>query len=180
MRPLPLTPADIAETLATLETYGRYRPTGLDAPGAFLPDRGAWLVLPVTRTRDSGTLESSNFRVAAAAMAEVDPAGELFEVHRFGHWGCGWYEIMIVNPAAPGEVLAMVATIARKLDNYPVLDENDYSDLESERAAEVWAGMSLRDRMAVCARYRVSIFAARRDDVPESPTGELNSYLAGE
>lgn len=180
MRTLTLSPADIAEELASLDTYGRYRPTGYDAPGACLTDRGDWYVLPVIRTRDSGTLGASNFRVATAALAAVDPAGAHHETHRFGHWACGWLEIMIVNPAAPGAVLATAATIARKLDSYPILSEDDYSALESERAAETWAGMSIRDRIRTCARYKVSIFAARRDDVPDCPSGEIMGYLAGE
>ena len=62
--------------------------------------------------------------------------------------------------------------------DYPVLDEMDFSEREFSRAAECWKAFSLCQRAEACHRYRVSIFAARRDEVPQDSTGELVSYLA--
>lgn len=160
--------------------YADYSPTAFDSAGLGLPDRATWRVLPVIRTRDSGVLDRSNFRTALASLATVDPGGEHYETHRFGHWGCGWFEIILVNPDAPDTVIDAAGGIVAALANYPILSEEDYSDLQSETADAAWLGMSIRDRIHACARYRVSIFAARRECVPESPTGELDSYLAEE
>ena len=160
--------------------YADYRPTSFDSAGLGIPDRGTWLVLPIIRTRDSGLLDRSNFRVAARLLAAVDHNGEHYETHRFGHWGPGWFEIIVVNPDAPDTVINAAGKIAEALENYPALSEDDYSELQYETAAAAWAGMSIRDRIRACARYKVSIFAARREYVPESPTGDLDIYLAGE
>lgn len=156
-----------------LPRYSDWRPTGLDAPGLALPERQDWLVLPVTQTRDSSALEQSNF---AVALKELGGEGDSVEVHRFNHWGPGWFEIILV---APGSGEALIAEdIERALANYPVLDDMDYSERESERAAECWGAFSLRQRIETCRRFDVSIFAARRDEIPEDRTGSLVTYLA--
>lgn len=169
---------DLSDILSDLPSYGDWRPTSFDARGVGLPDRQSWKVLPVTQTRDSGVLERSNFRTALASLRTADPNGDGFEVHRFGHWGPGWIEIIIIDPEGPAASEA--AVVVASFESYPVLSDDDYSELEWSEASEAWRNMSTRDRIHACARYRVSIFAARRDDVPESPTGEMIGYLAGE
>ena len=169
----------LTDILSDLPDYGDWRPTSFDPRGLGLPDRQTWKVLPVMQTRGSGRLERSNFRTAVASLASADPSGDGHEVHRFGHWGRGWIEIVIVDPNGPAA--AEAADIVSSLESYPVLSEDDYSELEWSEAVEAWQNMGTRDRIRACARYRVSIFAARRDDdVPEDPTGELIGYLAGE
>lgn len=171
---------DATEHFTDLLTYADYCLTRYDTPGLGLPDRTAWRVLPVMRTRDSGPLDRSNFRVMLADLSRLDPDGAHHETHRFGHWGPGWFEIILVSPDAPESVRAAVGRAVYRLEDYPILSDDDWSALEYETAAATWASFGLRDRIAACARYRVSIFAARRDDVPDSPTGELVSYLAGD
>lgn len=169
-----------ADIIADLPRYGEWRPTSFDSRGLGLPERQDWRVLPAMLTRDSGVLARSNFRVACTSLATVDPDGEHHERHTFGHWGPGWIEIIVVNPNAPDAVITEAGGIAASLESYPVLSESDYSELEWATAADTWCGMSTRERIEVCARYRVSIFAARRDDVPECSTGEIIGYLASE
>jgi len=60
-----------------------------------------------------------------------------------------------------------------------VLNEEDWSELELEEADAIWKAFGLRDRIAACQRYDVSVYAARRDTVPDEVRGELVSYLAG-
>jgi hypothetical protein len=57
-----------------------------------------------------------------------------FETHRFGHWGPGWFEIIVVRPgsACHREAQAIVAAVS----DYPVLDESDYSRREYESQCE--------------------------------------------
>jgi len=156
-----------------LMTYREWRPTGLDARGLGLPDRQDWFVLPVMQTRDSNALDESNF---ATALERLGGESDAVEVHRFNHWGPGWFEIILAAPGTPEASIA--EDIDRALADYPVLDEMDYSEREFERAAECWERFSLRQRMEACHRFRVSIFAARRDEIPDDPTGDLVTYLA--
>jgi len=168
-----------------LPRYRDWAPTSFDTPGlraetmggyAGSPargyedadddiDRSDWLVLPVSQTRDSGALARSNYAAATASLDAVDPGAIDHEDHRFGHWGPGWVEILIVRPHTPcatvaGEILCALA-------DSPVLDEEAYSDLEWEEAAESWRWASVRDRVESCQRHGVSVFAARRDAIPE-------------
>lgn len=159
--------------------YGDFQPTGFDPKGCFLRDQQDWIVAPVSRTRDTGPLSDSNFEVA---LEMLGGESDTVEVHRFGHWGPGWYEIIIVHPEAETKEHVRFADIVDEiqgcLENYPILSESDYSEREWNAAADYWQQMSTGERMEWCSRYDVSVFAARRDDVPESPTGELLSALA--
>lgn len=168
----------LTDILSDLPDYGNWRPTAFDSRGLGLSDRQAWKVLPFVQTRDSGVLERSNFRTAVASLRTADPNGDGYEVHRFGHWGPGWIEVIIIDPDGPAASEA--ADIVASLESYPVLSDDDYYELEWSEASEAWGNMTTRDRIRACACYRVSIFAARRDDIPDSPTGELIGYLAGE
>jgi hypothetical protein len=121
-----------------MQTYASYRPTGFDPPGLAATrmghdeddtDRSAWLVA-LGQNRDSGTAARSNFRVALRSLETVDPDGKDHEIHRFGHWACGWLEIIIVRPGTAAHQDAWETECA--LANYPILDEMDWSELESE------------------------------------------------
>lgn len=116
-----------------MDTYSKFRPTGFDSHINFDNDREAWLVLPCGRNRDSECLDESNF---ATALKILGGEREDVEVHRFGHWACGWFEIILVRPdsAAAKEAEEIEAALA----NYPVLDDNDYSEREHEAANETW------------------------------------------
>jgi hypothetical protein len=134
-------------------TYREFRPTAFDARGLGLDDRQDWLVLPVSRTRDSGPLDESNFATAEKTLAEIDPDGNDHESHRFGHWGPGWFEILIVRPGSPcakeGEA------IENALDDYPALNDLDHSEREQEAANEVWSNCyRTKDRIAYIRENR--------------------------
>jgi hypothetical protein len=62
----------------------------------------------------------------------------------------------------------MAQEIDLALANYPLLDEEDHSRREDEAACNYWDNMGMRERIRVCAKYRTSIFAARRDEIPEN------------
>jgi hypothetical protein len=120
-----------------LPRYADWAPTGFDTPGLNRydlncdgDDRSDWRVLPVMQTRDSGPLELSNFAAALEALGGEGPA---VEVHRFGHWGPGWYEIIIVDPEDE-TVVEVAGGIACRLKDYPLLDEEDCSRREYEAA----------------------------------------------
>lgn len=160
-----------------LGTYADFSPTPFDSKGAFLDDRQAWLVAPVSQTRDSEPLEQSNYAMALESFAEVDPDGDDYEEHRFGHWGPGWFEIIIVRP---GSKCADVAEeIACALEDYPVLDESDFSQRELDAAQETWNCYSLADRIELCVAAGLSMFAARHDGFPCDDQGYIQERLLG-
>jgi len=116
-----------------MQRYKEFSPTPFDAKGLGLPDQGNWLVVPCSRTRDSVPFEESNF---AAALEMLGGESDTVEVHRFGHWGPGWFEIIIVDPDSPAATIA--GDIETRLGDYPVLDDDDLSEREAEEAGESW------------------------------------------
>ena len=172
----------------TMQTYSEFSPTGFDSKG-LNADRygiGSWLVLPTGQNRDSDDLEKSNF---TNALEMLGGESEDVEVHRFGHWACGWFEIILVTPvvrlAYPRErkqaiqrACATALEIERSLENYPVLNEDDFCDREWSTVCEHWEQMSVSDRIdAIAAHGSCSIFAARRDELPQDDSGGLFDYL---
>lgn len=164
-----------------LKRYSEWSPTAFDPKGLALENRQAWLVCPVSITRDTdeGSLAYSNFVSVGKALDEIDPSGRDHEAHRFGHWGPGWFEIWIVRPNT--ECAKEAEELADALENYPVLDEEDFSRREFEAMSEAWAGMSVRERVALLQEQgkmgRISIFAARRDELPRDDQGFLTERL---
>jgi hypothetical protein len=154
-------------------TYKEFRPTGFDPKGLGLSDQQDWLVVPCARNRDSSCLEESNF---ATALKMLDGEGEDVEVHRFGHWANGWFEIIIVRPDTPAAKEA--EDIEASFENYSILDENDFSEREYNAASQVWEHMRLSDRIELAHKYRFHVMACRRDSLPSDESGELVSYLA--
>jgi hypothetical protein len=154
-----------------MQQYRTWKPTEFDLAGLSLPDRQNWFVLPVMQTRDSGNLALSNF---AVTLDVLGGESNTVEIHRFSHWGPGWIEIILLHPSREDEGKALETT----LEEYPILDDDHYSALEHTRASEYWDSISLEERVYWCQRYDVSIFAARRDTVPDDENGELITALA--
>lgn len=127
-------------------TYADYAPTGLDQCGAFLPDRQDWLVAPISITRDtSEPIALSNWEVM---QAEFDREHVEYEIHRFGHWGPGWFEIILLHP----DGAAVLDDIERALLDYPILDESHYSDKEHQVQTEDWESYGRDDFRRECLR----------------------------
>jgi hypothetical protein len=155
-----------------MQTYREYAPTSFDAKGLLLPDQQDWLVV-IGRNRDSGHLDNSNFDSALASMGgESDDV----EVHSFNHWACGWLEIIIVRPDTDASRTA--EEIRKRLENYPVLNEHDYSKRQYEAAAEYWDSMSPRAKVqyAMDERSRFHWLAT----TPVWPFGRLTYWDVGQ
>lgn len=149
-----------------MQTYSEFAPTGFDSKGAFLARRQDWLVVPVTQTRDSGALDRANFKAALEQLHRKE--SDDVEVHRFGHWGPGWFEIILVRPDTEAAKIGL--EIEAALADYPVLDDDAFSAEEYEEAENLWSNASVKGRLwyiANCgADPKVSMFAARRDELP--------------
>lgn len=122
----PLDDAGVTKALSLMDEAQK----AVDALEA-VEDRNNWLLVPVGRNRDSGPLEESNFE---AALETLGGESETVEVHRFSHWGPGWFEIIICHPSR----LKDVEDVARSLEDYPVLNDEDHSSRERDATQEDW------------------------------------------
>jgi len=130
-----------------MQRYSEFSPTHFDTRGLGLEERQEWLVCPVSRTRDSGPLDESNFRSTLKALG-----GESndVEVHRFGHWGPGWLEVILVRPGSDAQKEA--EEIEAALSDYPIVDESDHSELEFEAYLEAWDFFGASDFASALAK----------------------------
>lgn len=143
----------------------KYQPTQLQRwtlpssyAGAQWPE---WFVF-LGQNRDSNALTRSNF---TCGLKRVGGETETVRVIRESHWAVGWVEWIGIHES-DAEALAKADALARKLDGYPVVNEDHWSELEFDEALEFWGHCSIPDRVAICADKGESIFAARRDCPP--------------
>lgn len=123
---------------AELQRYRNHSPTQFDNNIALrdgYEEQNEWLIAPCSQTRDSDALARSNF-IEQLAQLKDEANSDDYEVHRFGHWGPGWYEIVLVRPGSKAEKVAL--EIAGALEQYPVLNDEAFSELELEGAEEAW------------------------------------------
>jgi hypothetical protein len=128
--------------MKTLKTILR-NPSGWDSFENYMGEIPAddWLCV-LTRSRESDLLTESNFDTA---LEMLGGKGENVEIHRFGHWACGWWESLAVRAGTPQATIA--EEIEKKIESYPVLDEEDFSRREDEAAQDVWRDYRVKDRV---------------------------------
>lgn len=160
-----------------MEPYAGFQPTGFDPKGLAAErmgfdeddsDRSTWLVVPVGLNRDSLILARSNWEAATAELERADTDGSDWETHRFGHWGCGWFEILIVRPESAAHSAAL--SIEAALASYPILDEDAHSDLAAEQADEDWENWAASDfrselERRYCGALEVDLWGVDSDDL---------------
>lgn len=97
-----------------------------------LPEEKWHVVL--TQSRDSGLISKSNWEVALERLG--GERGGNVEVHRFGHWACGWWEALCV--AEDSDLWETAKGICESIEAYPLLDEEHHSEMEAKEADRVW------------------------------------------
>lgn len=124
--------------------------------------------------RDSDLLTQSNFDIARQRLGgESETVVVVCETH----WAVGWVEWIGIHES-DAAALEAADDMAAALEDYPVLNEDDWSEREWNAAHDWWRDMGLQARIEVCARFGVSIFAARRkDELPRDDTGAIFDYL---
>lgn len=136
-------------------------------------DLSHMLQLGVMRHRDADCLSESNF---AVALERLGGESETVQVHRFGHWAFGWYELILIDPS-DARAVAEGEAIERAIADYPLLDEEDFSRREWDKACHTWKSLGISYRVEACQHAGISVFAARRAELPEDPDGALFEYL---
>ncbi len=144
------------------------------------------------RSRDSDCLEESNYACIFRDLekfAESLPeppenedieSGEMSWVYDFGagHWAVGWVETLLIRQDAPEELLRFAESIVCAIADYPVYDDEHFSELELEHAEKTWRNcFGLSERIELCRKFGISIFAARHEYLPDDDSGELFQYL---
>jgi hypothetical protein len=131
-----------------------------------LEDADNW-ALVYTSNRDSGLLAQSNERAINERLekyADGDDADLVFESH--SHWACGHIDGFSVRVyGADGsitEAFKEVCRIQEGLEDYPLLDESDYSERELEATLE---------------NYRSEI-GHYRSDLPDGWESEVYSHFS--
>jgi hypothetical protein len=114
----------------TLKRYRDFQPTGFDVKELGLRDQQDWYIAPCMRTRDSDLLEESNWDCQLNALGGKS---DTVQIHRFGHWGPGWFELVLISPDDE-KAVKIAEEIDGALSGYPVLDDEDFSDREFEAA----------------------------------------------
>lgn len=117
------------------------------------PEYHDWLTFPVSLGRDSDALEKSNFLAAWKALSgktydatteyDEDDPESLLIITRASHWNCGWMEHIrlrsdeYLSPRdkryiAIKNLISKAEELCEQLNEYPILDEELYSLLETE------------------------------------------------
>lgn len=152
-------------------------PSGFDSMANYSGEIPAqdWLVV-VTRSRDSDVLTESNWEVA---LSELGGESESVQVFRFGHWACGWWEALCVQANTDAERIG--EDICERIEDYPILDEMDFSEKEMEEANRVWKNCySKRERLKYIRENRSQFDFHNFSDLMAQIRGEYFSGYASE
>ena len=100
-----------------------------------IPDADNWAII-YTRNRDSGLLDQSNADAIEEALerfTQGDNPNVVAEHHH--HWAVGWIDGYSIRVYRRGRITKAFRTyheLAQRLAEYPLLDEEDYSQREYE------------------------------------------------
>jgi hypothetical protein len=157
MRTTPdITEKDIRDALTLPDSFA-YR--------GELPIGETWSLGPVILTRDSDLLGESNAKTIKRVFEEEVPADQ-WTITGCSHWACGWVEhlsfLVLDEHGEPTVAFCKLVEIQGALEQYPVLDEHDFSEREYEATLE---------NIVSAGRNMVS------DDAPEDWAGECLSWF---
>lgn len=110
-----------------------------------------WFSAGFGQSRDSDALESSNFQtafdelktLATELSVESDDIPGRFDeetsvrIVREGHWAVGWVEWIAIHSSNVA-ALTRARELCERANDYPVLDEEDWSRREDEECEQVW------------------------------------------
>ena len=129
-------------TVATLEDAARSSVGNWHSFGSFCwferPDNADDFAIFYTHNRDSGLLDQSNAAVIAEALEPFVESGDV-RAEDHSHWACGWVAGFAIRVYRDGKVTPAFAKwyeLQERLEDYPILDEFDYSNREYDAAIE--------------------------------------------
>jgi hypothetical protein len=130
---------------------------------AYFGDKDASWAIVYTHNRDSGLLDQSNAAAIAKALARFPD--DVVEICH-SHWAVGYVDGFELRVYATGGAItpafATYCELQARLDDYPVLDEDDYSEREREALYE-----------NVCQGLRMSPFYFSADEADAAAEGVI-------
>jgi hypothetical protein len=127
------------------------------------------------RHRDSDLLTESNFECGLAA---IGGESDTVKVVRESHWAVGWVEWIAIHESDI-KALECASDIMDSLSDYPVVNEDHWTELEWNAAQDMWAQLSLSERVDLCRDAGLSIYAARGDNIPQGDNGYIHESCLG-
>jgi hypothetical protein len=124
--------AEMAGNWKKFDSFAWFRSREIDDPAS-------WAVI-YTHTRESGLLDRSNAAVIAKALepfTDGDDPDVVVESH--SHWAVGHVDGFSMRVMTDGAVTAAFKVyheLQKRMDDYPVLDESDYSNREYDATLE--------------------------------------------
>lgn len=125
------------------------------------------------RHRDSDTLTQSNFECGLAALGGES---DTVQIVREGHWAVGWVEWVAIHESDT-EARAIAESVLYDLDQYPVVNEDHWSEMEFNAMCDYWESCDVRGRLELLDDTGISIFAARHAYLPQDDSGMLSERL---
>jgi len=135
----------------------------------------------LSQSRDSDCLTRSNFRCALSQLQAIPSEYEhSVQVVRESHWAVGWVEWIAIHEGDV-ENLRLADTMAKKIEGYPVLNEEDFSMLEMEEANEIWANCyDWKERIEYIRKHRGQFEFRSFSDILNCVRGKYFSGYASE
>lgn len=99
---------------------------------AYWGDREDWLIAASVH-RDSDTVDRANW----AEWCKALPESGTVAIERSTHWAVGWVDYLVIDPSDTAAV-ALAESLRERLEDYPVLDEMELSNLEWDEYLEGW------------------------------------------
>lgn len=127
------------------------------------------------RHRDSDILTESNFECGLAALGGES---DTVQIVRESHWAVGWVEWIAIHESDT-KALEIADDIMCALSDYPVVNEDDWSEREWNAAQDYWESLDISERVDLCRGAGLSIFAARSDSIPQGDNGYIYESCLG-
>ncbi len=143
--------------MTALTTLPAWRPgfgmTAFDDSSNYLGERiEGWIVYCMNR--DSDSLTRSNYESILKDLKEIAGDSDGIEEHDFGHWAVGWVRQIILTADAPERVFRVAERAFERLTDYPVYNDEHWSALEYEEAADFWDSLSPRAKVKMAMESR--------------------------
>lgn len=106
----------------------------------------------------TGLVGLSNYNVLTDPSTTPDPHGGILEC------GYGWNGRGVVLDVL--RITADVLETVEALESYPLISEDDHSQLECDVIENAWGRESVAERVRILQDLDLCIFAARRDSAP--------------
>jgi hypothetical protein len=97
-------------------------------------DRSIW-GMAYSHNRDSDLAEESNWDSMIKLMTRHNSRS--IQIILCNHWACGWIEYMLINTNHKKAMYRLYGILGR-LEDYPILDDEDLSNREWEQAQEAY------------------------------------------